>query len=231
MVSADKVRESAERLHGAEGVEDIGLVPVFTLVLWVFCMVVGLSGLLYSRWRAAVPTTQASIPVSILAVELKEDVLQMADTESDETEQMPGVVPAMLLPPAPAVAVASPAIAFALPVEGLVRLVDVKRAAPMKPLSAVGPANVQRLTLGEGEGKQPNPEYPREAALASQEGTIIVRFTVGADGRVTKAEAVVPCRWPLLNQAALRKVREAWRFPPGAVRSYEISIEFQLKHD
>jgi hypothetical protein len=33
----------------------------------------------------------------------------------------------------------------------------------------------------------------------------------------------------LLNRAALRVVRERWRFSPGAIRVYEVSIRFELK--
>jgi protein TonB len=124
----------------------------------------------------------------------------------------------------PVVAAPSPAIPFALPVEGLVRIGSAAEAIPSAPTSVV-----QRLTFGEGEGKQPQPEYPIEAQLAGQEGTVVVRFTIGPDGRVSDARAISPCNWPLLNQAAVRSVRDTWRFSPGPVRLREVSIQYQSK--
>jgi TonB family protein len=90
---------------------------------------------------------------------------------------------------------------------------------------------VQRLTYGQGEGQQPAPEYPLEADIAGQHGSILVRFTIGEDGRVTSAEATQPCPYPLLNQSAVRTIREEWRFKPGPVRIDEIIIEFKRKHE
>ena len=89
---------------------------------------------------------------------------------------------------------------------------------------------VSRLTFGEGEGRQPPPDYPRDAVLAHQEGTVTLRFTVGEDGRVASVEVISASRWPLLNQAASRAVRDTWRFNPGPKRIYEVPIEFELNH-
>jgi TonB family protein len=55
-----------------------------------------------------------------------------------------------------------------------------------------------------------------------------VRFNVGENGRVTSAAATGPSPWPLLNEAALRVIRERWRFPGGAARAYEVAIRFAL---
>ena len=84
------------------------------------------------------------------------------------------------------------------------------------------------LTLGEGEGRQPIPDYPHDAVAQRQEGTVGLRLHVDENGRVTQVQAVAPCRWPLLNQAAVRSVRERWRFNPGPARVYEVAIQFQL---
>jgi protein TonB len=87
---------------------------------------------------------------------------------------------------------------------------------------------VQQLTLGQGEGRQPSPEYPREAQIDGEEGVIVVRFSVNPDGSVLNVQAVSPCRWPLLNQSAVRTVRELWRFSPGSPRLYEIRFSFVI---
>jgi TonB family protein len=163
--------------------------------------------------------------------------------------------------PALAVALPTPSIAFAVPVEGLARIVDVSQAVykgriagsgsgegqtntqSLRPAAAPpavassgaaqsGPAiatpSVMHLTLGEGEGNQPPPEYPREAASARQQGTVTLRFNVDETGRVTQVEIITPCRYSTLNRAAARTVRERWHFPPGEPRVYEVPIEFQI---
>ena len=127
-------------------------------------------------------------------------------------------------PPAPVVAEPSPAIAFAVPVEGPARMVEARRAVPT---AAAAPA-IQRLTFGQGEGRQPAPVYPREAVTAGEQGAVGVRFDVAADGRVLSVRVTSPSRWPLLNRAAADVVREQWRFPSGSPRIYDITIRFQL---
>src|SRR6202012_1890149 len=103
--------------------------------------------------------------------------------------------PAAALPDAPAqpdippplpVAEPLPAIAFALPVAGPVRVTSVRQASSSRALSAMGTAHPvpQTLTFGEGEGRQPAPDYPARARREGQEGAVTVRFTVGADGHV-----------------------------------------------
>ena len=86
----------------------------------------------------------------------------------------------------------------------------------------------QTLVYGQGEGIQPAPRYPTRAKAAGQQGTVLVRFTVGEDGRVLTAEISRPSPWPLLDEEALRTVRHQYRFQPGRFRFYEIGIRFEL---
>jgi TonB family protein len=152
------------------------------------------------------------------------------------TPEPPQLIAPVSPPQAPAliaVAEPNPAIAFALPVEGPVRIVEPKQATSARQTEASTPAPaaappVQAITYGEGEGKQPAPEYPRPAIRAGQEGTVTVRMSVSEEGRVLAAEAVSPSPWPLLNDAALRAVRQRWRFRPGPLRLYEVAIRFEL---
>jgi periplasmic protein TonB len=124
-------------------------------------------------------------------------------------------------PPQPIIAPPTPAVAFAEEVKTPVHAVTTPEIAATQP-------SIIQLTFGEGEGRQPPPEYPDEARFASQEGTVVVRMTVDKDGRVSDARAFSPCPWPILNSAAVHAVRTTWRFPSGPVRSYEVSIQFQL---
>jgi protein TonB len=182
---------------------ELSLLPVFTLVLWLVCLGVGLSGLLMPNSHP-VPPTQ---PTEILDVEITNDI---SPPETGQQSMSP--VPPDLPQPF-AIAKPTPAIAFALP---------TKEPATPK---AIAPT---QLTLGEGDGRQPAPEYPIEAALARQQGTVVVVFTVDENGRVQSAEATSPSPWPILNQAALRTIRQSWRFPPGKARSYQVAIQFVL---
>jgi protein TonB len=219
--------------------DEASLTSTFTLILWLSCIVVAVLGqaLPYARPKPPV-STPPPIQAEILNVELTNDPL--APPEADPPPPAPSQPPPLhepiappIAPPLIAVAEPSPAIAFALPVVGPVRIVESKQAAYVQqaPPIEAGPAPapaMQTITYGQGEGKQPAPEYPRRAMREGQEGTVVVRFSVGENGRVLAAEASAPSPWPLLNDAAIRGVRERWRFRPGAVRLYEVAIRFEL---
>ena len=223
--------------------DDGTLLPVTTLVLWLGCLIVGVIGLSLSYARPRTPEPQpAPVQAEILHVQLTKDPLPPLDSAPPpptKAAQPPPLLQPPVVPQAPplaAVAAPSPALAFALPVEGPTQVVAVKDAGFARP-SQSGPATadtgpsapVQTLSYGRGEGKQPAPEYPARAKSEGQEGIVGVRFSVGSNGRVLSAELATPSPWPLLDQSALRAVREKWRFSPGAVRYYEVNIRFQLE--
>jgi protein TonB len=167
--------------------------------------------------------------------ELTSDPLPVPATTASLSEPAP--IDPQVIPKteAPAlIPVADPSVvAFALPVEGPVRIVEPKRAAFAAPATAVeapraAPAQVQQIVYGQGEGRQPAPEYPYRARREGQEGVVKVRFNVGEQGQVMFAEASAASPWPLLNEAAVKVVRERWRFRVGPARLYEVSIRFQI---
>ena len=215
---------------GLEASDDTQLVPVLTFVVWMVCLAVGIFGfwLPYARPHRSAKATE-SVKVQRLVVELGKE-----PPATSENERLPGsprsAVPlsadAMAPPPIP-VAQPSAAIAFAVPVEGPTRVVPLDQAGYAKPSPRAASA-VQRLTFGQGEGRQPSPEYPAQAIQQHQEGTVVVRLVVGESGQVSSAEAIQPCPWPMLNEAALRAVRQQWRFPAGGLRVYEVAIHFQI---
>lgn len=220
--------------------EAAGLLASFTLVLWTGCLAVGWIGL---RVSYPLPQGPRSRPVPPVRAEIVDvEVARLAPSPADRLPEMPrpelpAADPAPLEFPeaAPLIAVAAPtaAVAFALPVEGPVRKVVPAEADYAKPaVSANRPAPVapaKSLTFGEGEGRQPEPEYPAVAVRSGHEGTVRVGLTVGENGRVLAAEIVSASPWPLLNDAALQVVRRRWRFAPGTVRRYEVSIRFELR--
>jgi len=242
------------------------LLPIATCVAWLVCAAAALLGVVLAYPRPHAPAeADAYQPTQIVDARLAPQPppppvpvpLPPPDPgtpSSDPPTAAPAPPPVAPQPALVAVAPPSPAISFALPTEGLTRVVDVAHAdftrsvptatgpagtghgppaapaPPPPPIPAASAPAITHLTIGQGEGRQPLPQYPREAVLAGQEGTVGLRFTVGEDGRVQSVEVVSPSRWPLLNQAASRAVRETWRFTPGPRRIYEVPIEFQLGH-
>lgn len=215
--------------------EETNALPIFTLLLWPACLLVGVLGFVLHYDRPRARTVEEPVLAQQLQVELAKDPLPPPDAEPPPLDPLaPPPPPDALAPPAItqpiAVAQPSPAVAFAVPVAGPTRVVDANRAEYATRPAASGPAAppVKQLILGEGEGNQPKPDYPRRAEHQRQEGTVIVRLTVGEDGRVASAEAVEASPWLLLNEAALKVVRERWRFTVGSARVYEVVIRFTL---
>ena len=244
------------------------LLSLVTLVAWLMCLAVGVLGLFLhyaaprsNREAVMPPTEMVNVEIASTPPPQPEVVMPPPEIGNSSPElSSPAAPPALAVPealPVTTVAAPSPAISFALPVEGLTRLVDVNRAAHSGPVNgAAGSASgvpggvpggvsggvsggtsagtgtvapvIVKLTLGEGEGRQPSPEYPRAAVVAHQEGVVGLRFTVGEDGHVQSVEVVSASRWPVLNQAATRTVREQWHFSAGPRRIYEVSIQFEL---
>jgi periplasmic protein TonB len=228
---------------------EVAIVPICTMVIWLGCLGVGIAGALIPYPRPRAPENeQAPVQAQVMHVELTNDPSPRPDIDPARS---PVPVP-QFAPPAPpeqaavppaqplvTLAVPSPSIAFAQPTKSPSRIVDARQAASAQPqpvaatLPSAGretatPAAPKQLTYGEGEGRQPKPEYPREAIMARQQGTVVVQFTVGEDGRVQSAKAASPCPFAMLNQAAVRAVRETWRFREGPKRVFEVSIEFEL---
>jgi protein TonB len=207
------------------------LAAAATAAVWIGCLVVGILGVLLPYAREHLEAKPPPPPVQ--AVRLMPPREQAPVTEPPQAAPKldaapPPDAPAPDAPPPLAVAAPDPSIAFAIPVEGPTRIVDAKYAVPVaaRPSAYVPP--VQHLKFGVGEGRQPDPEYPRDAIDAREQGTVVIRFTVGPDGRVQSAAVSQPCQWPLLNQAALRAVRNEWRLSPGKAGTYDVPIQFVL---
>jgi protein TonB len=145
-----------------------------------------------------------------------------------------------------------PPLALPLPVPDAPTLLPVLPAPAVRPLRAVTLARApvglpatalakalpaqasytgvpvyQTISYGTGAGDQPKPDYPREADEAGQEGTVILRFKVDTDGRVTDVTVAKPCAWPLLNEAAARSIRDTWSYSAGPARYFEIGIVYK----
>jgi TonB family protein len=189
------------------------LLPKVTLVLWLACLVVGIAGWWLTYAHSRPPPKQAE-PIQAELVDIK------IAREPSPALPPPAVSPEP--PSASALPAPMPALSFATPTQ-------MRTLPSVKPVGTVAPPATQQLIYGQGEAIQPAPQYPIEAQLAGQRGVVVIRFTVDQNGNVTSARAISPCPWPLLNQSAVRAVRETWHFQSGAVRSYEVSIRFVLR--
>jgi protein TonB len=234
------------------------IVPAATLGIWVGCLVIGGLGFVLRYPQAPpLPKELPPVLVQSVKVDLSDDPAPSDATSTENAlpakpdvsdpqppalpnpetlTPAPALVSLAELTPAPAFVAPAPANKPPMPAQPAAQAQSPEPARPAVPGEAGGPARqragvpgaFRHLTFGVGEGRQPSPEYPREAGMARQQGTVVVRFTVGEDGSVLGAQVQTPCRWPLLNQAAVRAVRDRWHFQPGGVRSFDVSIQFEL---
>jgi TonB family protein len=211
------------------------LAQVLTLVLWGGCVLVGTLGFVlpYARPHAPTPTHEPVLVEKLMVELTNESPPQTAQPLSPLAEPPPPAALAQTQISTP-VAVAEPsAVVFALPVEGPTITVAAAQAAHSSPAAVAtsrtaGLPTPQALVFGQGEGRQPAPEYPARSAKLGQEGVVGIRLTVDANGRVIDTIVANACAWPLLNDAAERTVRHRWRFSRGALRVYEVAIHFAL---
>jgi protein TonB len=219
-----------------EGAEH--LVPLTTLVLWLGCVVVGVAGLVLHYplpellAKAPAPAPVQAVNVNISLSQASASAAPPAAGLAPPAESTPP--PAQSAPPPPtpeppAALSAPPLENLAVPIAAPAFAVPVKPRPQPAPAAPPRPSGPQRIVFGQGEGLQPAPLYPREAVIDRIQGTVVIRFTVRTDGSVQNPQISQPCSSALLNQAALRAVRETWHFPSGPVRQYEVAIQFELQ--
>jgi TonB family protein len=195
----------------------ISLPSLVTTVVWLVFAVAGVAGLrlqyqqAQARAKEKPPVVAEQMDVRMIGNAASElpranSAPVQQQSAADAPPQAPSLEP---------VAEPSPEIPFAVPVNAPARRAQI--ASP-----------VEHLTFGTGEGDKPPPEYPREAKIDHQQGTVTVQFTVNEEGHVTDTSAISPSAYPLLNQAAVRAVRDTWTFPHGKVRVYDVSFQFEL---
>ncbi|MFO1487075.1 MAG: TonB family protein [Verrucomicrobiota bacterium] len=199
-----------------------------TLILWLLCAGVGGFGFLRPYLR---PQPAARPPVTTVEM-LNVQLSAVPEVQPAPPGGSPACAAPMNLPAVPQLAmVAEPsaAIAFALPAESVSVTSEARAASHFQAAPARNSSpTVQQITFGQGEGRQPAPDYPPRARREGQQGTVVVRLTVGESGGVLAAEAVKPSPWPLLNESAVRAVKSRWLFASGRPRVYEVPIRFEL---
>lgn len=87
-------------------------------------------------------------------------------------------------------------------------------SAPSPPLASLEPQAAHPRRVSEPTPlRTPHPEYPRLSRRAGEEGSVLCRLQLGADGSVLGVEVVESSGHPRLDQAALAALA-GWRFEP-----------------
>lgn len=218
--------------------QSLRLASIGTLVLWSGCLAIGVLGfrLGYQRPVAPAPAHEPLV-VEKLDVTLTNEPLPETNLQPVDSLSAPPPPSAIAQPAvSPTIAVADPsAVAFALPVEGPAVVVSANQAAhgasavvAEATTAASGLPAPETLVFGQGEGRQPAPEYPSRAMKLGQEGVVGVRLTVSSEGRVITTSVANSSTHPMLDDAAERCVKYRWRFSRGQTRVYDVSIRFAL---
>jgi protein TonB len=97
-----------------------------------------------------------------------------------------------------------------------------------------GPGGAGGTSAHPDYGVNPKPPYPMLARRMGMQGTVVLRVHVRADGSVAEAALAQSSGSQLLDDSALKTVREQWRFLPARldgtpVESWvEVPIRFVL---
>jgi protein TonB len=103
---------------------------------------------------------------------------------------------------------------------------------PNREASGPPPGEMERYLAGVIARIHQTKRYPREAQFNEQEGTVMLKIEVAADGGLLRSEVENPCPFESLNRAALEAVRSLGRLPPVPMAksvTLHIPIRFQLR--
>jgi protein TonB len=132
------------------------------------------------------------------------------------------------------VTVAAPAdapVAFAVPVQGAVALAKEARFASPPPPVTHAPTGPAKFDPNAGDGgSYPKPDYPTLALAHQYQGTASLEIFVDEAGKITSVKVRKSSGYSILDDAAVRKVKDQWRFQPtGAPRDLLWDCIFQLQ--
>ena len=99
---------------------------------------------------------------------------------------------------------------------------------------AAPPARIELPSSEADYLHNPKPAYPRMSKHFGEQGRVVVRVFIAADGSPRKVELELSSGFDRLDQAALETVRK-WRFVPGKQGGvaeamwFNVPIQFVLK--
>lgn len=141
-------------------------------------------------------------------------------------------VPAPVPAPVP---IAAATVAMTEPPPAAIEAPPAPEPTPTPPPAPAPPAAIEAPRFNAAYLNNPSPAYPAAARRRGQEGRVLVRAEVLADGRCSRVELKQGSGHELLDQAALDAVRK-WRFVPArqgeqAVTAWvDVPIAFKLKN-
>ena len=144
-------------------------------------------------------------------------------------------------PAAPAAAAPEPAPVLAAPATPAAPATVVNTPAPAPaptpPVAAQpAPAKIELPNSKADYLHNPPPDYPRMSVRLGEQGQVIVKVLIGADGVPQKAEVQTSSGFERLDKAALEAAMR-WRYVPGKrggvaeAMWYQVPITFNLKKE
>ena len=73
------------------------------------------------------------------------------------------------------------------------------------------------------------PDFPREAQLRGEHGTVVVLIHVAPDGRASGADMVESSGWPILDRAVLQAVQMSGAYRPGRRDGVPVASELRFR--
>ncbi len=194
-----------------------------------------------SQFQPPVTPPQASITVSLATPEVPAPQPQALPQPKPQPRLQEPTPPKPAQKPAPqARATDNPVITSAPvasnPAETSAAAAPAAPPAPPAPAAAAAPAPVAVVPprFDAAYLSNPLPPYPSAAKRMGEEGRVLLRVQVGADGKPTDVTVIKSCGFPRLDESARDTVLRSWRFVParqgdqpvaGAVK---VPIDFTL---
>lgn len=223
----------------------IGSVVLFHLAaLWALH-----TGLLKRMAEVVVPVmmiSQSEPPPPPPVVKPVEPPPPVTKTPPPVTKSPPPQQPVLTPPPspppvAPAAAAPEPAPVLASPATPTAPATVVNTPAPAPapapaPPAAAAPAKVELPNSKADYLHNPPPDYPRMSVRLGEQGQVIVKVLIGADGVPQKAEVQTSSGFERLDKAALDAAMR-WRYVPGKrggvaeTMWYLLPMTFNLKKE
>ncbi len=192
-------------------------------------LVIGLIGLKAPRvvHKPLVQVTE-SAPVIFTPPEEQQKPEPQEQPDEPAPQDAPVETPQVVTVVAPADA----PVAFAVPVKGPVAVAsEAHLATPPPPVAQQAPAGPTKFDRNAATGGSfPPPDYPSLALRSRYQGTVTIEILVDEAGKITSVKIQKTSGFGILDDAALKVVRERWRFQgTGAPRDLLWPCVFQLQ--
>jgi TonB family protein len=91
--------------------------------------------------------------------------------------------------------------------------------------SATNPVKIEKPNAFAAHLQNPKPIYPKRSRELGEQGVVVLSIWVDIDGKPDKVQIIKSSGFPRLDDAALRQIRESWRFVPGQKNGQKETME------